>query len=414
MNSPSEITPHEVSSAEDERFVASGSTSTCYLLRRQGRLMLKKQLLPTYAVDERHREALRKEFELGCRLNHPNIPHYLEYQGDWLLMDYVDGVTLTDFLRQHPNYFRKKRHARQFAEELLSAVDYLHSRQILHLDLKPDNIMLTRIGCHVKLIDLGYCYQDSYPFTSGSTPHYAAPDKKKTPATDIYSIGVIFSEIGIGYHAVTARCQRENAADRYQSVGELAAAMRKPHRLWLTIAAILLLLAGGLVWWGWRENAADANGQATPSADSATVNDSNKSAADNVAICVNDGFTCLTDINSSDFNTVRSKFRTIRLDLSSAHTNTNGNYASITLHNLETGVTDWFRNRIQTLAKPIGQQIRDDSYSDRSIIDVGSLVPGSDNLYEYTFSADMEIYVIDANVDKSMVWLKLATSQNHR
>ena len=154
------------------------------------------------------------------------------------------------------------------------------------------------------------------------------------------------------------------------------------------MVAILLLLAGGLSWWVMEE----------------------RPTAANATICANDGFTNLPDINPSDFNTVRSKFRTIRLDLSSAHTNTSGDFASITLHNLETGVTDWFRNRIQTLAKKIGQQIRDDSYSDRDITEVGRLVPGSDNLYEYVFSADMEVYTIDDHVDKSMVWLKLSTS----
>lgn len=388
MTKPSTITPHTESPRGEERFVAAGGTCACYLLRRHGRLLLKKQLLPAFAHDERHRQALEKEFEVGFQLDHPNIPHYLEYHGDSLLMDFVDGVTLTEFLRQHPDYFRKRQHARQFADELLSAVDYLHQQQILHLDLKPDNIMLTRIGNHVKLIDLGYCYQDSHPFTTGGTAYYAAPDKEKTPASDIYSLGRIFSEMGIGRKAMVAKCLSADATARYQSVGELKAAMRASYRRWLALVAILLLLAGGLSWWVLEE----------------------RPTAANATICANDGFTNLADISPSDFNTERSKFRTIRLDLSSAHTNTIGNFASVTLHNLQTGATDWFRNRIQTLAKTMGQQIRDDSYSDRDITEVGRLIPGSDNLYEYVFSSDMEVYTIDENVDKSMVWLKLSTS----
>ncbi len=388
MTKPSTITPHTESPRGEERFVAAGGTCACYLLRRHGRLLLKKQLLPAFAHDERHRQALEKEFEVGFQLDHPNIPHYLEYHGDSLLMDFVDGVTLTDFLRQHPDYFRKRQHARQFADELLSAVDYLHQQQILHLDLKPDNIMLTRIGNHVKLIDLGYCYQDSHPFTTGGTAYYAAPDKEKTPASDIYSLGRIFSEMGIGRKAMVAKCLSADATARYQSVGELKAAMRASYRRWLALVAILLLLAGGLSWWVLEE----------------------RPTAANATICANDGFTNLADLAPSDLNTERSRFRTIRLDLSSAHTNTIGNFASVTLHNLQTGATDWFRNRIQTLAKKMGQQIRDDSYSDRDITEVGRLVPGSDNLYEYVFSSDMEVYTIDENVDKSMVWLKLSTS----
>jgi len=127
----------------------------------------------------------------------------------------------------------------------------------------------------------------------------------------------------------------------------------------------------------------------------------------NETICKRDGFTNLENINQSDYNTSQTKFRTVRLDLSAVHNNTNGNYVSIILHNLTTGSVSWSRNRIQTLAKSVGKQIRDNSSTDMDITKVGSLVSSSDNLYEYTFSSDMEIYDVDKNVDKSMVWLKL-------
>lgn len=256
MNISSTITPHEESPIGEERFVASGSTCACYLLQRHGRLLLKKQLLPSFADNERYRQALEKEFEVGFRLDHPHIPHYLEFHGDALLMDYVDGETLTDFIRCAPSYFRKRKQARQFAEELLSAVAYLHQHQVLHLDLKPDNIMLTRIGHHVKLVDLGYCYQDGYPFTTGGTAHYSALDKEKTPASDIYSLGRIFGELGIGRKAVIEKCVKADAAKRYQSVDELAAALRKRNvpSKYLLLPLMLLLLLGVGTWWRMGRN----------------------------------------------------------------------------------------------------------------------------------------------------------------
>ena len=253
MNTSSTITPHEGQSSDGERFVASGSTCACYLLQRHGRLLLKKQLLPAFVSDKRHREALEKEFEIGFQLNHPNIPQYLELQGDALLMEYVDGVTLTNFLKQNPNYFQQRHHRQQLVDELLSAVAYLHECQVLHLDLKPDNIMLTRIGHHVKLVDLGYCYQDSFPFTTGGTAEYSAPDKEKTPASDIYSLGRIFQELGIGSKTLIAKCLCANAADRYQSIDELVSAMRKRHFPWKTTVAILSLLLLCMVVWWWME-----------------------------------------------------------------------------------------------------------------------------------------------------------------
>ncbi len=247
----SEITPHEDCSVSDETFVAAGSTCTCFRIRQHGRLLLKKQLLPTLASDERCRQALEKEFEIGYNLDHPNIPRYLEFHGEYLLMEYVDGVTLATFHEQHPDYFKEKRHARQFADELCSAVAYLHQHQVIHLDLKPDNILLTYIGNHAKLVDLGYCYQDSYPFTTGGTTHYSAPEKEKTPASDIYSIGRIFGELGIADERVTSRCLSSKAADRYQSIDELAAAMQQNHFPWKAAASILfvLLLSIGIWWW---------------------------------------------------------------------------------------------------------------------------------------------------------------------
>lgn len=249
----SEISPHDDQPLSLETFVASGSTCVCFRIRHHGRLLLKKQLLPALAGEERRLQALEKEFEIGYGLDHPNIPRYLELHGDYLLMEYVDGVTLTEFLKQYPDYFKNKKHARQFATELCSAVGYLHQCQVLHLDLKPNNILLTRIGNHVKLVDLGYCYHDSYPFTTGGTTHYSAPDKEKSPSSDIYSLGRIFSELGIASERVVRKCLSAEAADRYQSVDELTLAMRQkqsPLKIVLSIFLALLVSAG--IWW-WME-----------------------------------------------------------------------------------------------------------------------------------------------------------------
>ena len=258
------ITPHDTSEPQ-ESLLASGGMCTCTVVRQRGRLVVRKQLLPEYAADERYLQALEKEFELGCVLQHPNIPRYLEWHDDYFLMDYVDGVTLNEWESLHPGYFARKDHARQLIDELLSAVAYLHQHGVLHLDLKPDNILMTRIGGHVKLIDLGYAYQDSYPFTTGGTPHYTAPDPVKTPASDIYSLGVIFDELGIARKSVTARCRRADAAERYQSIDQLSAALLKPRRWWpLAAAMLLLLLLGGWAWWAWSGKSPAVEEQALP------------------------------------------------------------------------------------------------------------------------------------------------------
>ena len=246
------ITPHGADSRQSHRFVAGGGTCTCSTVKRHGRLLLKKQLLPEKAADLRHRQALEKEFEVGYTLNHPNIPRYLEWHDDYILMEYVDGLTLTDFVRQHPAYFKQKKQVRQFLDELLSAVDYLHRHQVLHLDLKPDNIMMTHIGNHVKLIDLGYCYQDGFPFSTGGTPGYSAPEKEKTPASDIYSLGRIFSELGIASARVVHKCLRTEATERYQSIDELSAALRRRSIFRQVLVPLFIVLLLGMAGWWWN------------------------------------------------------------------------------------------------------------------------------------------------------------------
>lgn len=243
------ITPHGAASRQNHHFVAGGGTCTCSTVKQHGRLLLKKQLLLEKAADQRHRQALEKEFEIGYALNHPNIPRYLEWHDDYILMEYVDGLTLTDFVCQHPAYFKQEKQVRQFLDELLSAVDYLHRHQVLHLDLKPDNIMMTHIGNHVKLIDLGYCYQDGFPFSTGGTPGYAAPEKEKTPASDIYSLGRIFSELGIASARVVHKCLRDEATERYQSIDELSAALRRRSTFRQVLMLFIMLLLGMAGWW---------------------------------------------------------------------------------------------------------------------------------------------------------------------
>lgn len=127
----------------------------------------------------------------------------------------------------------------------------------------------------------------------------------------------------------------------------------------------------------------------------------------NDSICERDGFTNLTNIKASDYNTTKTRFKTVRLDLSNGQGNTDGNYVSVILHNLSTGSTYWSTNRIQTISKSVGRQICDNNSREMDITEVGHLVPGSDDLYEYTFSSFMEIYEIDKYVIKSMIWLKL-------
>jgi serine/threonine protein kinase len=240
-----------------EQMETQGATCDTFRVKLYGKLHFLKRLKAEYAGDIRYQEALRKEFETGYRLEHPNLVRYLSLDDNSILMDYVDGETLSQRLTSHPDYFKNRKNTDKFLRQLLDVLDYLHSHQVLHLDLKPDNILLTRINDDVKLIDFGFCYTDTFPDTTGRTESYAAPEQlsavnsQLSIQTDIYALGKILELLPNHYiyNKVIARCTADKPSERYQSIKEVAKAInsrtRSRHILYGLIA--LLMVAAVIV-----------------------------------------------------------------------------------------------------------------------------------------------------------------------
>ncbi|MBR5039321.1 MAG: serine/threonine protein kinase [Prevotella sp.] len=231
-----------------------GATCDTYRVKLYGKLHFLKQLKPEYSNNIRYQEAFRKEFETGYRLEHPNLVRYISLTEDGILMEYVDGETLTQCLANHPEYFKDKNNSDKFLRQLLDVVGYLHSHQVLHLDLKPDNILLTRINNDVKLIDLGCCYTDSFQDTTGRTNTFAAPEQLQGGAvderTDIYSVGKILELLPNHhiYNKVITRCTADNPEDRYQSVKDVTKALNgKSQQRHFLYALLPLLIVAAVV-----------------------------------------------------------------------------------------------------------------------------------------------------------------------
>ena len=228
-----------------EQIDTLGATCDTFRVKLYGKLHFLKRLKAGLAGDIRYQEALRKEFETGYRLEHPNLVRYISLDSDSILMEYVDGQSLSQCLATDPDYFRKRKNADKFVRQLLDAVSYLHSHQVLHLDLKPDNILLTRINGDVKLIDLGCCYTDSFPDTTGHTDAFAAPEQLTgglvDVRTDIYAIGKILECLPDHtiYNKVIARCTAEDPSDRYQSVEEILRDVSCRKHYWPVVAVLL-------------------------------------------------------------------------------------------------------------------------------------------------------------------------------
>ena len=230
-----------------EQMESQGATCDTFRVKLYGKLHFLKRLKAEYAGDIRYQEALRKEFETGYRLEHPNLVRYLSLDKDGILMEYVDGETLSQRLTKNPDYFKHRKNSDKLIRQLLSALQYLHNHQVLHLDLKPDNILLTHINNDVKLIDLGFCYTDTFVDTQGRTNAFAAPEQKAGGAvdvrTDLYAFGKILELLPDHslYNRVIARCIAENPSDRYQSIDEILYDINHRWRYFRYVAAFVAI-----------------------------------------------------------------------------------------------------------------------------------------------------------------------------
>lgn len=249
-----------------------GEGSTCIVNMEwyDGRRIFVKRLKPEYRGIKLYEDAFRKEYEIGSRLSSPQLPQYIRMDDDGSIYEeYIDGKTLECFLKEEPDYFLEERNLRRFLVELLQGLEYLHSRQILHLDLKPQNVMLTRLGNSVKIIDLGFAYSDSYVASIGATKEFAAPellDGTMLPDTtmDIFSVGCILRYIADTtkhslpqlFLTIQERCTQHAPALRYQSVNEILELLsngssltdseqhpRNSHKTVTVISAFFLLIA---------------------------------------------------------------------------------------------------------------------------------------------------------------------------
>ena len=251
-----------------EQLEVQGATCDTYRVKLYGKLHFLKRLKPEVAGDIRYQEALRKEFETGYQLEHPNLVRYISLDDDYILMEYVDGETLSTRLATQPDYFRNRKNTDKFLHQLLDVVGYLHSHQVLHLDLKPDNILLTRIGSDVKLIDLGCCYTDTFPDTTGRTVAFAAPEQLTGGVvdvrTDIYAIGRILECLPDHniYNKVIARCTAPDPTTRYQAISDLQDALsaRRPHTFWPVLMLLVVVLSIGYFIFTRQQQAAEVTG----------------------------------------------------------------------------------------------------------------------------------------------------------
>ena len=275
-----------------ELLPVDGATCQCYRVRLYGKLHFLKRLKPEFRTDPRYVAALRKEFETGYALDHEALVRYVSHGDDYILMDYVDGETLDQFIEHHPDFFANKKNADRFLQQLLSAVSYLHAHQVLHLDLKPQNVLLTRIGNDVRLVDFGFSYTDSFPDTLGRTNRFAAPEQTDgsnavDERTDIYAIGKLMELLPCAshYHRIIHRCTQPEKELRYQTVAEVQKALERRGRwqLWMVPLLVVFLAAIAALFWWQQPNTIEPTPEQSPQQDTIVSGNAGVSPASRVS-----------------------------------------------------------------------------------------------------------------------------------
>jgi serine/threonine-protein kinase len=171
------------------------------------RIEAMKVLLPDLAGDQGLADRFLREIKVQAALEHPNIAGLRTAMRDGnqllMVMEYVEGRTVSDYMAQGP---MPPQNAAGICMEVLSALDYAHSRGIVHRDIKPSNIMITSHG-QVKLMDFGIARVMSDPSltqthqTTGSL-YYMSPEQINGAAldgrSDIYSLAITLYEMVTG------------------------------------------------------------------------------------------------------------------------------------------------------------------------------------------------------------------------
>lgn len=229
--------------------------------KRFGKWFLLKGLKEEHRQDPVFQKVLHKEFEIMASLSHPSIVSVFSIEevapyGPCIIMEYIDGSTLTEFILQQQTQEQRLR----IYYNILDAMRYIHARQIVHRDLKPSNILVTHNNRNVKIIDFGLSDTDYYTILKepAGTQSYMSPEQQvgNTPdvRNDIYSLGVILMNLNLGksYHRIIKRCIAP-IEQRFSDIDQLEKALqnisnRKKRRWLVALTAVTLILTSLIIW----------------------------------------------------------------------------------------------------------------------------------------------------------------------
>lgn len=206
--------------------------SEVFKAKRYGKWYVLKRLTDSKKDNPRYQSLLEKEFDIAQQLSHQNIVQTISFEfveelGLCVIQEYIDGLTWDDFFAKN-NHSKKETY--RLLSELCDALSYIHNKQIVHRDIKPNNIIITRDGNHVKLIDFGLADKDEYDILKepAGTAIYASPEQQKRNKidnrSDIFALGKILEDITCyspKIKRISKKCLSDNPNKRFKSTLEI-------------------------------------------------------------------------------------------------------------------------------------------------------------------------------------------------
>ena len=189
--------------------VGTGGMAVVYRAQDQrlNRTVAVKIMLPQYAADATFAARFKQEAQAAAGLQSPYIVGVYDWGKDgdtyYIVMEYLRGTDLKSGIRSHGALDPKK--VAQIGSQICGALSVAHKHEIIHRDIKPQNIMVLPDG-NIKVMDFGIARAKNSHLTQDNnvlgTAHYVSPEQTRGqelgPTTDIYSLGIVMYECATG------------------------------------------------------------------------------------------------------------------------------------------------------------------------------------------------------------------------
>ena len=216
-----------------------------YTAKKFGKWVMIKTLKPEYADDPCYQNMMEQEFDVRYSLAHPNIIMINDFEdipgiGRCIVTDDVYGDSLRKLIDERRV---RPEHVEQLRHQLVSALEYIQSKHIVHPPLRPENIVFTEGIGNLKLIDVGFEQRPSLSHQS--------------TADDIYNYGKVLEEalsasdnMDATLERIAHKCTDPDPRRRYRDMQQVHLALenRRSSVVYLVIIAFLAVMVLILLW----------------------------------------------------------------------------------------------------------------------------------------------------------------------